>query len=244
MRSPRSWLQPVQDSDLKRRNEDRTYALVFSNIVFLVIVIFCFKAKLQSDIGYYAHRVHIQNGISSHVAGTFYWLQGSAIMVYIANEFLPRKLVGTHIFRFLGKTKPAPTVVKGFSIPLGITVLLNAYAIWYLTYKTGGPSNSPYAQVLVAMLIIAEQTKVVAYTAHGGSPADHDGPFGILYASIKEFRNFLAVAALFYIFLLYFQWHHPVHVTHAPAGLTVGVTALLFLVSTVTNFLSGSGRSE
>ncbi len=108
--------------------------------------------------------------------------------------------------------------------------------VGFLTYYTGGPSNSPYAQVLVAMLLIAEQTRVV-------KDPDHEDRFWrIILVSVREFGWFFVLVAAFYIPLGFLQWQFPVKVPTAPVGVTIGITAVIFLAGSVTNYLSGSSR--
>lgn len=236
-RTLRSRLWPGQDPSLKQREEDRTYALVFSNFIFLLIVAVCVLCK-------------VQHGVAFHVLYFFAGFQVMVMIVYLLNEFWPHSLSGRLLRIFDGESgtvgpptdePDTPTVAtvdnrKGLGIPLWFTVPLNAYAVGYLTYETGGPSNSPYAQVLIAMLIIAEQVKIVRPLTHGA------GPPQMLLNALKEFAPFLYFAAAFYAGLLVFQWQRPIHAKPAPAGLVVGVTALIFLTSTLSNYLTGALR--
>jgi hypothetical protein len=213
----------LRDPGQKQRDEDRTYALIASNVILLLLAFACFHFKLQ-------------HGISPQVKARFLEWDGIAIGAYIANEFWPLKLWRRFIAMMPGSQPHGAG--KGLGLALWAPVLLNAYVVGYLTYKTGGPSNSPYGQILIAMLIVGQQMKNI-------QPARPNATTGEFFINaIKEFWIFAVIAAIFYAALLYKQETHPVDATTAPAWLVVGVTALIFATSSFANYLTRAIRQD
>jgi hypothetical protein len=215
------WARPIAGSDSgKQRRDDENHAIILTNLVFSLIVFICFRCE-------------IQNGIKAGTAKYFYILEGITVFVCFINVHFPRTAPAFIIRLFDQGYVPPSSPSSGFSIPIGMIAIVNAIAIGVVTYYTGGPSASPYAQVLIAMLLIAEQTRLPR------NP--HDGKLlHILCQSAKEFRPFLVVASLFYLPLGYLQWKYPISVSTAPAGVTIGITTLIFLVGTVANYINRS----
>jgi hypothetical protein len=162
------WLRPPPDEESQRRNEDRTYALILSNIVLVMLALIGFIFDFQQ---------WPQHRSAFGVFVIFAFLELPAIAAYWACGFWPN-----NTFRRLIQTVSDPDgslarQQKGLAIPLPVAALPNIYAVGYLTYQTGGPGNSPYAQVLVAILLAApaksipavESESVLATIAHAAT---------------------------------------------------------------------------
>lgn len=249
-----TWFQHPSTDRLQRRNEGRAYALFMGNALLVIVVFICFSFKLQS--GQKDYKQLLCHG--EHCVGVVHNLPGPSLTVfliflsaeigsaalYLYNGFWPEDYGGRMDEGFVLERDDHPDppprdARKGFLIPLWVTAIPNAFAIGYLSYETGGPSNSPYAQVLVAMLVVAQQVKWVApplATARRG---------GNFLAALKTYNLFLLVAAIFYIPLVVLQIFLPANVSPAPVGLSVGVTTVVFIFSTyITYLLDIGGRGE
>lgn len=225
--------QPINDPVARRRRNNLTSGLILCNLIFCAIVAACWGFNVQEGVGSWSY--------ISFFAGEFI-----LILIYRGNAWYSRTIAKgiadsldshhptTGAVSVVDDTQPPP----GLSIPLLAIGMMNAMLVGFLTYFTGGPSNSPYAQVLVAMLLIAEQTREV-------KDFEHQDLFRrIIVVSFKEFRWFFALTAVFYIPLAVLQWLYPVHVPTAPVDITIGITAVIFLVGSVTNYLSSSSRDR
>jgi hypothetical protein len=259
-----NWFQHPADDRVQRRNEGRAYALFLGNVLLVLIVFICFVFKLQR--GQRIYKPHCQNrhcalalhhlpGPSWTVFLLFFVFEFAGVVLYLVNGFWPEDIEGRvetsfqlerendmedstedDIDEHVAAEEEGATR-KGFLIPLSVTVVPNAFAIGYLAYETGGPSNSPYAQVLVAMLVVAQQVKWV----RPPKPPDRKIPFVNFVRAIKEYKLFLLVALLFYGPLLTLQAIRPANVSPARPGLSVGVTAVVFLSSTYITYLLDIG---
>ena len=220
----RRWTKPINDPEAKQRRDDRVLGLIVCNIIFCLIVLICFECEVQGRA-----RGHTE---------TYFYI-GEAIVgfAYVVNSHLSRTFAAK-LLRIFDSSRAVPDTTSGFSIPTEAIGIFNAFTVGFLTYYTGGPSNSPYAQVLVAMLLIAEQTRRLRNPNEGG------GLTTTLTIPFKEFRTFLSITALFYLLLGYLQWKYPIHISTAPAGVTIGITLVIFLVGTIANYLSGSSRTD
>jgi hypothetical protein len=92
--------------------------------------------------------------------------------------------------------------------------------------------------VLVAMLLVAEQTRTIK------EPDQEERLSRVLTTPFKEFRTFLLITGLFYLLLGTPQWQYPIPVKTAPAGVSIGITIVIFLVGTITTYVSASSRSR
>jgi hypothetical protein len=248
------WFQHPPSDRIQRRNEGRAYALLLGNILLTIAVFICFAFKLQpgqTDYKLICHGercfgvVHNLPGPAFSVFLIFVAAEIGSVALYLFNAFWPEnyeeRLGEGLVLERSDYPDPTPgDKRKGFLIPLWVTVIPNAFAIGYLSYKTGGPSNSPYAQVLVAILVVAQQVKwVPPSTAPRKSRT-----FNFIPAMI-EYRFFLLVAFIFYVPLVLLQIFLPADVSPAPAGLSVGVTVIVFAFSTyITYLLDIAGRGE
>jgi hypothetical protein len=225
--------QPMDDLATRNRRNNLTTGLIVCNLILCLIVGACWGLGVQPSaeswpyISFYAAEIVL------------------ILIFYAANAWFSRTIAANIVRSFAppveGSAVPPvdnPPPIPGFSIPLPVIGALNAMLVGFLTYFTGGPSNSPYAQILVAMLLVAEQTRNVDNSNH------RDRPHRIIAVSLNEFRWFFALTALFYIPLGLLQWRYPVKVNTAPAGVTIGITAIIFLVGSVTNYLSVSARGR
>jgi hypothetical protein len=264
----RHWFKHPTKDRIQRRNEGRAYALLMGNILLVLIVGICFAFKLQDGQTIYKPLCNLSGkcGISEHllpgpsinVFWNFVVFEAASIIIYLVNGFWPEDFGGRMGDALAlegagedeepaaqdGNERPIGDVErkrKGYLIPLWLTVLPNAFAIGYLAHKTGGPSYSPYAQVLVAMLLVAQQVKWVPRPAE----PDKKNPFLKFGDAMMEYKLFLIVVMIFYAPLLILQSVSPANVSPARAGLSVGVTAVVFLFSTyITYLLDIGGRGE
>jgi hypothetical protein len=60
----------------------------------------------------------------------------------------------------------------------------------------------------------------------------------------REFGLFSILTIAFYTALWFFQWQLPVHVSTAPAEVAVLITLVIFLVASVTTYLSNASRHD
>jgi hypothetical protein len=221
------WWQPVADKGRRDRRNDRALGLIVCNAIFLVFVIICFQFGVQGKL---------------HGAPTHLWLYFTAgevvIMVaYAVNAWMTRTLTA-QLLRGMGRTVEIPDRPAGYSVPIEAFGVVNAFAVGFITYFTGGPSNSPYAQVLVAMLLIAEQTRTIK------EPDEEEKLSRVLTQPFKEFRTFLLITASFYLVLGILQWRFPISAKTAPAGVSIAITLIIFIVGTITTYVSASSRSR
>lgn len=244
----REWFSHPSDTYTQLRNENRGYALIGANVVLVVMVLVCFLLKLQHITpvpipgceGKHpptaCKAAQLQaNPPEPHFSVWLFFLvfEVVAVSLYWINAFLPSHL-GTRVISSIGGTLSEAS--KGFQFPLGLTVLPNAYALGYLTFKTGGLSISPYAQVLIAMLIVAQQAKkdIPEREVHWGF-------WRTLGTAMREYKPFLVVAGVFYGALLIAESAFtPPRVATAPAGLAFGLSAALFVIATIANYVIGS----
>jgi hypothetical protein len=224
--------QPIADDVARRRRNNLTSGLILCNVIFCVVVAVCWGLEVQENVEAWPY-------ISFFI--------GEVILIVICRaNVVYSRTVARGISESLGSQAIPPASAlpvaddppSGLSFPLQAIGTLNAMLVGFLTYYTGGPSNSPYAQALVAMLLIAEQTREV-------KDPGHEDRFGrMIRKSIGEFRWFFALTALFYVPLGILQWRYPVDVPTAPVEATIGITAVIFVVGSVTNYLSGSSRDR
>lgn len=222
--------QPIADDAARRRRNNLTSGLILCNAIFCIIALGCWGLE-------------VQNSVEDWPYISFFIGEFILIIIYRANVVYSRTIAKS-ISESLGSQShpaeiaPVPDPPPGLSFPLQAIGTLNAMLVGFLTYFTGGPSNSPYAQVLAAMLLIAEQTREVKDAGH------EDRFVRMIGKAIREFRWFFALTALFYVPLGLLQWRYPVNVSTAPVEATIGITAVIFLVGSVTNYLSGSSRDR
>lgn len=239
--------RPIEDSTARLERNNLTSGLILCNLIFCGIAGSCWV-------------FNVQKGVAAWPYISFYIGEAILIGMYCGNAWYSRTIVrGVAQILDTGRQVPAtvprnydpapppndsppltddPQPTQGLSIPLQAIGTLNAALVGFLTYYTGGPSNSPYAQVLVAMLLIAEQTRIV-------KNPDHEYRVGrIIKVAVKEFGWFFVLVAAFYIPLGILQWRYPVKIPTAPVGITIGITGVIFVVGSVTNYLSGSSRDR
>jgi hypothetical protein len=239
--------RPIEDSTARLRRDNLTSGLILCNLIFCGIAGACWA-------------LNVQKGVAAWPYISFYIGEVILIVMYCGNAWYSRTIARgvaqaldtrPHVSATVpDDDDPAPTPddtppptddpqpTQGLSIPLQAIGTLNAALVGFLTYYTGGPSNSPYAQVLVAMLLIAEQTRIVK------NPDHEDRFWRIIVVSVKEFGWFFVLVAGFYTPLGILQLQYPVKIPTAPVGITIGITAIIFLVGSVTNYLSGSSRGR
>lgn len=222
--------RPIADETARQRRNNLTSGLILCNAIFCAIAGACWLFEVQSNVEEWPYI-------------SFFIGEGILIMVYRSNAWYSRT-IAKNIRQNFSSLAPAsdsasvadPPPPEGLAFPLQAIGTLNAMLVGFLTYFTGGPSNSPYAQVLVAMLLIAEQTRNV-------KDRNHEDRIGhMIKKAIREFAWFFALTAVFYVPLGLLQWRYPVTVATAPAEATIIITAIIFLVGSVTNYLSGSSR--
>lgn len=221
------WAKPIADKKKRERRNDRALGLIVCNAIFLAIVLICFQCDVQGTL----------KDAPKHLQ--WYFAGGEVVIIaaYAVNAWMTRTFVAK-LFRGLGRQQEVPEVPSGYSVPIEAFGIMNAFAVGFITYYTGGPSNSPYAQVLVAMLLIAEQTRTIK------EPDQEERLSRVLTTPFKEFRTFLLITFLFYLLLGTLQWQFPIPVKTAPAGVSIGITIVIFLVGTITTYVSASSRSR
>jgi hypothetical protein len=244
----REWLSHPPDSYTQVKNENRGYALIGANIALVLMVLICFLLKLQhtasvpipgcsgKDQSELCRQAQLRaNPPAPHFGVWVHFLvfEAVSIMTYGVNAFLPGNL-GSRIISSIGG-RPSDAS-KGLQIPLWFTVWPNAYALGYLAFETGGLSTSPYAQVLLAMLIVAQQARKDIPEREV-----HRGFFRTLADAARVYRPFLLVATVFYAVLLLAEtiFSTP-HVASAPPSLAFGFIGVLFVIATIANFVIGS----
>lgn len=222
--------RPMEDPVARARRNNLTSGLILCNLIFCGIAGACWALDVQKNVAAWPYI-------------SFYIGEIILIAMYYGNAWYSRTIargvaqaLDPHPGVPVTAPQGDPPPPSGLSIPLQAIGTLNAALVGFLTYYTGGPSNSPYAQVLVAMLLIAEQTRIVKNTNH------EDRFVRIIIVSVKEFGWFFVLVAAFYIPLGILQWQYPVEIATAPVETTIGITAVIFLVGSVTNYLSGSSR--
>jgi hypothetical protein len=195
--------------------------------MFLGIVLTCFACKVQGEL----------TDAPKHLL--WYFVGGEVIVMaaYAINARMSRTLV-PQLLRGLGRDVVVPDSPSGYSVPEEAFGVMNVFVVGFITYYTGGPSDSPFAQVLVAMLLIAEQTRTIK------EPDEQERLGRILTQPFKEFRKFLLIICFFYGVLGLLQWQYPISAKTAPAGVSIGITLIIFLVGTITTYVSASSRSR
>lgn len=221
------WAKPIEDDKKRERRNDRALGLIVCNFIFLVIVVICFQCHVQGNLKDAPKYLQL------------YFVGGEVVIMvaYAVNAWMTRTFVAK-LFRGIGRKREIPDVPSGYSVPIEAFGIMNSFAVGFITYYTGGPSNSPYAQVLVAMLLIAEQTRSIK------EPDKEERLSRVLTTPFKEFRTFLIITCLFYLLLGTLQWKYPIPVKTAPAGVSIGITLVIYLVGTITTYVSASSRSR
>jgi hypothetical protein len=239
-------------------HEDYGYALIFGNVILMVLVAVCFhfqhsvhpeilgcSVKVKASYCYGLETMFDRPRPSYSVLAVFLVVEVATIVVYWIHGFVPENL-WAHITGGMrtqeAKRQEDPderaNERKGLHFPMAVTVLPNAAAIGYLVHATGGPSASPYAAVLIAALIISQQTRELESAEHGRNP------FTDLRASAQAYAPFLIIAAMFYGALGLAQVIDPAKVAAAPGGLTIFIAIVLLVIGTLANYIIGSDRSK
>lgn len=229
------WHEPPVDADAQARNETLTYLLTFGNITLIPLVL------LSAAFGF-QHWSPLKHTSAWHVFSSFAASEMAVVAIYIMIGFLPRNLA-ERVFDALRSSAENDQVYvsrrRGLSLPVWTAVASNAAVLGYLTYETGGPANSPYAQVLLALLVALGTPQIAPHVAVSG-----DGGGKRLMRQIKEYRQLLIVVGGFYATLLTMQILAPISVSAAPTGFTVAVTAWAFIFGLVTNSLADTIRAD
>lgn len=221
------WWKPIADKDKRDRRNDRALGLIVCNLIFLLIVVICFACGVQGKLTGAPKKLEL------------YFIIGEVVIMgaYAYNAWMSRT-IGAQLLRSLGRDREIPDGPAGYSIPIEAFGVMNSFIVGFITYFTGGPSDSPYAQVLVGMLLIAEQTRNIA------EPDEEENLGRVLTQPFIEFRTFLLITAAFYLVLGMLQWQFPISAKTAPAGISIGITLIIFMVGTITTYVSASSRSR
>jgi hypothetical protein len=204
------------ETHMRQHDEDRTKALVAGNLLLLVIFSAC---------------IDLQHKQNPHLLRNFWVAELVCIGCYGANAFFSDGWVARNV---LSEQRPRERLF----VRLWGVVTINAMAIGYLVWQTGGPSKSPYTAIPVSLLVVAQQLKKMK-PVHSTSRASVPR---LVWNAFWEFRLYVIIASTFYGSLIYLQATYPQEVTDAPYGLAVGVAAALFFVSSMTNYISHTLR--
>jgi hypothetical protein len=221
--------QPIDDPSVRDRRNKLTVGLLTCNAIFCVISGVCWALGIQEHVKTDAYQY-------------FYLGEIFIALAYIVNAWYSRDVVRGIVETLdpvypevsAGQSELIPPTVPGLSFSLKAIGAINAALVGFLTYYTGGPSNSPYAQVLVAMLLIAEQTHRVKGQYHNNRLRS------IIRVCIHKYRWFFTLTFAFYAFLWYFQTHDPIEISTAPAEASALITLVIFLVGSVATYINST----
>lgn len=222
------WLRPPPDEESQHQNEDRAYVLILSNMVLVAIALMGFALGFQQ---------WPQHRSAFAVFVIFALFESAVIATYWACGFWPDNTFVRFTRIMSNRDRLVWRQRKGLAIPLPVVVLPNIYAVSYLTYQTGGPSNSPYAQVLVAMLLAAPAKGVP-------EAVENESLLAMIWHAILAYRLIFVIAVLFYGPLLFLQALEPAKISPAPTGLTVGITGVVFVFSVVAGYVARATREK
>jgi hypothetical protein len=199
-------------------DEDRTYAIVFINVLLALIVIV-------------VRFFHPQSGVTAGVYMTFAVLTFFTVVAYMGNL--------TSVYVRALRAFMAYEAPEGREVffPVWVFAVVNSIPIGYLIHMSGGILGSPYAQIPPALMIIGQLFRDIP-------PVTSEGPIArvLIRGAFRAYWGFLLGGVAFYAGLLIFQHIDGRYIGQPRAGLVVGLTAVLFVAGTFTNYLARGVR--